>query len=232
MLRVWECMVQYRRPTSTIGKFASRTRWGIHLDISHEHKAWLILDLMSQKTTNECDIIFYERLFLEQFREDERANVNRVYANDGHSYATPEDEAAAAILEHDTRGEFTRGDRRSSDDNDDDSSGAGAGATSGSGGVRGAAPPAPEQESDDDSIATTSPSLDYNFSGSTLPPQRRHVSSSRRIRAKLSQDHTAKNDARRWMQKLRHSNPATPGCSSIEQQSKEGGFSSANGSST
>ncbi|CAI7914990.1 unnamed protein product [Closterium sp. NIES-53] len=112
---------------------------------------------MSQKTTNECDIIFYERLFLERFREDERANVNRVYANDGHSYATPEDEAAAAILEHDTRGEFTRGDRRSSDDNDDDSSGAGAGATSGSGGGRGAAPPAPEQESDDDSVQEVIP---------------------------------------------------------------------------
>ncbi|CAI7922239.1 unnamed protein product [Closterium sp. NIES-54] len=77
MLRVWGCMVHYRPPTSTIGKFASRARWGIHFDISHEHKAWLILDLMSQKVINARDVIFDERLFLRQFREDEQANANR-----------------------------------------------------------------------------------------------------------------------------------------------------------
>ncbi|CAI7871223.1 unnamed protein product [Closterium sp. NIES-53] len=71
MLRVWGCMVQYRPPTSTIGKFASRARWGIHLGISHEHKAWILLDLLSQKTTHARDVIFYERLFLELFRHDE-----------------------------------------------------------------------------------------------------------------------------------------------------------------
>ncbi|CAI7882125.1 unnamed protein product [Closterium sp. NIES-54] len=151
MLRVWGCMVQYRPPTSTIGKFASRARWGIHLGIRHEHKAWLILYLMSQETTNARDFIFYKRLFLQKFREEEQANANRVYANDGHSYATREDEAAAAILEQDTRGEFTRGDRRSSEDDDDNSFGGGAGAVGGSGG--GAAPPAPpEPESDDNGV--------------------------------------------------------------------------------
>ncbi|CAI7801802.1 unnamed protein product [Closterium sp. NIES-53] len=64
MLRAWGCMVQYRPTTSTIGKLASRARWGIHLGISHEHKAWLILYLMSQKVANARDIIFYERRFL------------------------------------------------------------------------------------------------------------------------------------------------------------------------
>ncbi|CAI7801644.1 unnamed protein product [Closterium sp. NIES-53] len=81
MLCMWGCMVQYRPPTSTIGKFTSRTRWGIHLSISHEHKAWLILDLMSPKIKNARDVIFYEWLFLRQFREDEKANANRIYAN-------------------------------------------------------------------------------------------------------------------------------------------------------
>ncbi|CAI7896390.1 unnamed protein product [Closterium sp. NIES-54] len=46
------------------------------------------------------------------------------------------------------------------------------------------------------STATTAPLRDFNSSGSTLPPQRRHVSSSRRIRAKHSRDHTARNGAR------------------------------------
>ncbi|CAI7880373.1 unnamed protein product [Closterium sp. NIES-53] len=68
-------------------------------------------------------------------------------------YATPEDEAAAAILEQDSRGEFTRGDRRSSDNDDEYSLGGGAGAAGGSGSGRGAAPPAaPEPESDDDDL--------------------------------------------------------------------------------
>ncbi|CAI7907943.1 unnamed protein product [Closterium sp. NIES-54] len=124
MLHVWGCMVQYRPTTSTIEKFASRARGGIHLGISHKHKAWLILDLLSQKITNARDVIFYKRLFLEKFRKDEQANANRVYANNAHSYTTPENEAAATIMEQDTRGEFTRGDHRSSsDDDDDDSSG-------------------------------------------------------------------------------------------------------------
>ncbi|CAI7818624.1 unnamed protein product, partial [Closterium sp. NIES-53] len=128
---------------------------GVHLGISHEHKAWLILDLMSQKVKNARDVIFYERLFLLQFREDEQANANRVYANNGHSYASPEDEAAAAIMEQDPRGEFTR-----DEDDDDDSPGGGAGAVGrgGSGSGRGAAPPAPpEPESDDDDVQEVIP---------------------------------------------------------------------------
>ncbi|CAI7887476.1 unnamed protein product [Closterium sp. NIES-54] len=156
MLRVRGCMVQYRPPTSTIGKFASRTRWGIHLGISHEHKAWLILYLMIQKVANARDVIFYEWLFLRQFRKDEEANVNHVYANNGHSYTSPEDEAAAAIMEQDTRGEFTGGDRHGSDDDDVDSSGGGAGAAGGS--SRGAAPPSPpEPKSDDDDMQEVIP---------------------------------------------------------------------------
>ncbi|CAI7820644.1 unnamed protein product [Closterium sp. NIES-54] len=158
MLRVWGCIVQYRPPTSTIRKFASRAHWGIHLGISHEHKAWLILDLMSQKVKNARDVIFYERLFLQRFREDEQANANRVYANNGHSYASPEDEAAAAILEQDPRGKFTRG--NCDGDDDDYSLGGGAGATGGSrsGSGRGATPPAPpEPESDDDDVQEVIP---------------------------------------------------------------------------
>ncbi|CAI7846037.1 unnamed protein product [Closterium sp. NIES-53] len=162
MLRVSGCMMQYRPPTSTIGNFTSRARWGIHLEISHEHKAWLILDLMSQKVKNARDVIFYERLFLRKFREDEQANANRVYADDGHSYASPEDEATAAILKQDPRGEFTRGDRSDDENNDDDdlSPGGGAGAAGGggSGSGRGAAPPASlEPESNDDDVQEVIP---------------------------------------------------------------------------
>ncbi|CAI7855866.1 unnamed protein product [Closterium sp. NIES-53] len=69
-------------------------------------------------------------------------------------YASHEDEAAAAILEQDHRGEFTR------DDDDDDSPGGGAGTAGGggSGSGGGAAPPTPpEPESDDDNVQEVIP---------------------------------------------------------------------------
>ncbi|CAI7880360.1 unnamed protein product [Closterium sp. NIES-54] len=114
--------------------------------------------LRVQKIQNVRDVIFYEWLFFRQFREDEQANANRVHANDGRSYASPEDEAAAAILEQDPRGEFTRGNHH--DDDNDNSSGGGAGATCGgsSGSGKGAALPAPpEPESDDDDVQEVTP---------------------------------------------------------------------------
>ncbi|CAI5460706.1 unnamed protein product [Closterium sp. Yama58-4] len=107
---------------------------------------------------------------------------NRVYANDGHSYATPEDEAAAAILEQDTRGEFTWGDRHSSDDDDDDSSEGGMGGTGGSG--RGAAPPAPpEPESDDDDVQEVIPQHRHDSTVSGLQLLGLHTATSKAPRA-------------------------------------------------
>ncbi|CAI7742834.1 unnamed protein product [Closterium sp. NIES-53] len=97
-----------------------------------------------RKIKNACDVIFYKRLFLRQFRKDKQANANHVYANNGHSYASPKDEAAAAILEQDPRGEFTRGDH--DDDVDSPKGGAGALGEGGSGSGRGAAPPAPPEQ--------------------------------------------------------------------------------------
>ncbi|CAI7912338.1 unnamed protein product [Closterium sp. NIES-54] len=104
------------------------------------------------------------QLFLRQFREDERANANRVYANDGHIYASPEDESAATILEQDPRGEFTRGNH-----DDDDSPGGGVGAGGRSGSDRGAAPPAPpEPESDDDDVQEVIPQHRHDSTVSRL----------------------------------------------------------------
>ncbi|CAI7801152.1 unnamed protein product, partial [Closterium sp. NIES-53] len=110
----------------------------------------------TEKITNARDVIFYERLNLAQFRKDEQTNANRVYTNDRHSYATPKDESAAAILEQDTRGEFTGGDHHSSDDNDEYPPEGGVGAAGGS--SRGAAtPPPPKPESDDDDVQEVIP---------------------------------------------------------------------------
>ncbi|CAI7884150.1 unnamed protein product [Closterium sp. NIES-53] len=119
---------------------------------------------MSQKIQNARDVIFYERLFLRKSREDKQANVNSVYANNGHNYASPEDEVAASILEQDPRGEFTRGDH--DDDDDDDSPGGGAGAAGGGGSGSGrgtASPTPPEPESDDDDVQEVIPQHRYDI---------------------------------------------------------------------
>ncbi|CAI7898592.1 unnamed protein product [Closterium sp. NIES-53] len=122
---------------------------------------------------NARDVIFYERLFLRRFREDKQANANHVYANVGHNYASPEDEAAAAILEQDPKGEFTRGDHRDYDnDGDSPRGGASAAGGGGSGSGRGAAPPAPpEPESNDDDVHEVIPQHrhDSTVSGLQLP---------------------------------------------------------------
>ncbi|CAI7767001.1 unnamed protein product [Closterium sp. NIES-53] len=176
MLRVWGCMVQYRSPMSTIGKFTSRAHWGIHLGISHEHKAWLILYLMSQKMKNACDVIFYEQLFLRQFHEDEQANANHVYANDGHSYASPQDEAAATIMEQDPRGKFTRGDH---DEDNSPRGGAGAAGGGGSRSGRGATPPTPHEiESDDDEVQEVIPQHRHDSTVSGLQHLGLHTATS------------------------------------------------------
>ncbi|CAI7793640.1 unnamed protein product [Closterium sp. NIES-53] len=131
---------------------------------------------MSQKVKNVRDVIFYERLFLRQFREDEQANANRVYANNGNSYASPKDEAAAAILEQDPRGEFTRG-NRDDDDDGDDFRGGGGGSGSGSGG--GAASPAPpESESDDDNVKEVIPQHRHDNTVSGLQLLGLHIATS------------------------------------------------------
>ncbi|CAI7907348.1 unnamed protein product [Closterium sp. NIES-53] len=101
MLRVWGCVVQYRPTSATTGKFTHRAHWGVHLGLSHEYQGWLILDIDTKQIVLARDILFYERLILQQWIEDKRRNVARAYANNGRSFASPEDEAAAAALDCD-----------------------------------------------------------------------------------------------------------------------------------
>ncbi|CAI7760340.1 unnamed protein product [Closterium sp. NIES-54] len=122
MLRVWGCMVQYRPTSATTGKFTHRARWRVHLGLSHEYQGWLILDIDNKQIVPARDVLFYERLTLEQWIEDERCNVARAYANNGDSFASPEDEATAAALYRDPVDEHpgVPPRTRNGDDDDDD----------------------------------------------------------------------------------------------------------------
>ncbi|CAI7732380.1 unnamed protein product [Closterium sp. NIES-54] len=120
MLRVWGCMVQYRPTSATIGKFTHRARYGVHLGLSHEYKGWLILDIDTNQIVPARDILFYEQLTLKQWIKDERHHVARAHGNTGRSFASPEDEAAAAAFDSDLANEHPGLSPRPCDDDDDD----------------------------------------------------------------------------------------------------------------
>ncbi|CAI7817614.1 unnamed protein product [Closterium sp. NIES-54] len=83
-----------------------------------------------------------------RYRANEQSGANQVYANDGRSYATLEDEAAAAILDQDNTSKFPEIDRHNDDDDDDKSPPGAAGGSS-----RDPVPPSPpEPKSDDDGV--------------------------------------------------------------------------------
>ncbi|CAI7773710.1 unnamed protein product [Closterium sp. NIES-53] len=97
LLRGFGCMVQYKPHTARTGKFADRARWGIHLGIEKEYKAWIVLDYATHEVTKSRDCIFYEKLTLPLFKEHREADRAPERILKGHrSFATPHDEADLA----------------------------------------------------------------------------------------------------------------------------------------
>ncbi|CAI7801068.1 unnamed protein product [Closterium sp. NIES-54] len=149
MLRVCGCVVQYRPNSATIGKFTQRARWGVHLELSHEYKGWLVLDIDTNKIVPARDILFYKQLTLQQWIEDQRGNIARIYTNYGRSFASLEDEAAAGALDRNPADEHPCVPPRPRDDdnNSDDDPAPGP--------LRHHAPPSsssPAHDSDDDDV--------------------------------------------------------------------------------
>ncbi|CAI7917145.1 unnamed protein product [Closterium sp. NIES-54] len=74
MLRVFGCMVLYRPHTAIAGRFSQRARWGLHLGIERNYKAWKIFAVHSKETVAARDVIFYKRLtlptYLANLKED------------------------------------------------------------------------------------------------------------------------------------------------------------------
>ncbi|CAI7900382.1 unnamed protein product [Closterium sp. NIES-53] len=77
-------------------------------------------DINTNKIIPARNILFYERLTLEQWIEDQRNNVAQAYAYNGRSFASPEDEATAAILDRNPADEHPGVPPRPRDDDDDD----------------------------------------------------------------------------------------------------------------
>ncbi|CAI7912866.1 unnamed protein product [Closterium sp. NIES-54] len=94
MLRVSDCMVQYRPHTARAGRFSQRAQWGLHLGIEINYNAWKIFDVHSKETVAARDVNFYERLtlptYLANLEEDREPTGG--FCGDRH-FASAADEA-------------------------------------------------------------------------------------------------------------------------------------------
>ncbi|CAI7761339.1 unnamed protein product [Closterium sp. NIES-54] len=94
MLRVFGCMVQYRPPSASAGRFSQRAQWGLHLGIEKNYNAWKIFDIHSKETVAARDVIFYERLTLPTYLAnlEEHRDPTGGFRGDRH-FASAADEA-------------------------------------------------------------------------------------------------------------------------------------------
>ncbi|CAI7899414.1 unnamed protein product [Closterium sp. NIES-53] len=97
LLRVFGCVVQYRPPTTLLGKFDQRAKWGLHLGIEKQYFAWRIMDYRSRLIVHARDCIFYENLTLLVFEQHLASQQNPATLFHGvRSFANADVEIAAS----------------------------------------------------------------------------------------------------------------------------------------
>ncbi|CAI7879875.1 unnamed protein product [Closterium sp. NIES-53] len=97
LLRVFGCVVQYRPPTTPLGKFDQRAKWGLHLGIEKQYFAWRIMDYRSRLLVPARDCIFYENLTLPVFEQHLTSQQNPATLFHGvRSFANADVELAAS----------------------------------------------------------------------------------------------------------------------------------------
>ncbi|GJP45172.1 hypothetical protein CLOM_g4594 [Closterium sp. NIES-68] len=72
MLRAFGCMVVFHVPKEKRGKLEASGRWGVHLGIAKDHKAWLLWDLTTQKLTVSRDVKFLESLYYKEWKQQQQ----------------------------------------------------------------------------------------------------------------------------------------------------------------
>ncbi|CAI7798739.1 unnamed protein product [Closterium sp. NIES-53] len=104
LLRVFGCVVQYRPPTTPLGKFDQRAKWGLHLGIEKQYLAWRIMFYRSRLLVPARDCIFYENLTLPVFEQHLATQRDPAVLFHGvRSFASADAELAASE-EHDIDG--------------------------------------------------------------------------------------------------------------------------------
>ncbi|GJP55170.1 hypothetical protein CLOM_g14148 [Closterium sp. NIES-68] len=72
MLRAFGCMVVFHVPKEKRGKLEASGRWGVHLGIAKDHKAWLLWDLTTQNLTVSRDVKFLESLYYKEWKQQQQ----------------------------------------------------------------------------------------------------------------------------------------------------------------
>ncbi|CAI7905392.1 unnamed protein product [Closterium sp. NIES-54] len=89
--------VEYRPPTTPLGKFDQRAKWGLHLGIEKQYFAWRIMDYRSRLLVPARDCIFYENLTLPVFEQHLTSQQNPATLFHGvRSFANADVELAAS----------------------------------------------------------------------------------------------------------------------------------------
>ncbi|CAI7783382.1 unnamed protein product [Closterium sp. NIES-53] len=104
LLRVFGCVVQYRPPTTPLGKIDLRAKWGLHLGIEKQYLAWRIMDYRSRLLVPARDCIFYENLTLPVFEQQLATQQNPATLFHGVRSFTSADAELAASEEPDPDG--------------------------------------------------------------------------------------------------------------------------------
>ncbi|GJP83189.1 hypothetical protein CLOP_g13377 [Closterium sp. NIES-67] len=65
-------MVVFHVPKEKRGKLEASGRWGVHLGIAKDHKAWLLWDLTTQKLTVSRDVKFLESLYYKEWKQQQQ----------------------------------------------------------------------------------------------------------------------------------------------------------------
>ncbi|CAI7916680.1 unnamed protein product [Closterium sp. NIES-54] len=87
----------YRPPTTLLGKFDQRAKWGLHLGIEKQYFAWRIMDYRSRLIVHARDCIFYENLTLLVFEQHLASQQNPATLFHGvRSFANADVEIAAS----------------------------------------------------------------------------------------------------------------------------------------
>ncbi|GJP47260.1 hypothetical protein CLOM_g6471 [Closterium sp. NIES-68] len=104
MLRAFGCMVVFHVPKEKRGKLEASGRWGVHLGIAKDHKAWLLWDLTTQKLTVSRDVKFLESLYYKEWKQQQQKLPSTPLIVEADEVQQPSRQVEVAVSEEEMSG--------------------------------------------------------------------------------------------------------------------------------
>ncbi|CAI7813169.1 unnamed protein product [Closterium sp. NIES-54] len=109
MLRAYGCMVVFHVPKEKRGKLEASGRWGVHLGLAKDHKAWLIWDLTSQQLTVSRDVKFLESLYYKEWKQQQQKLPTTPLIIEADEVQRPSRQVQVTVSEEEISGETEDG---------------------------------------------------------------------------------------------------------------------------